>query len=80
MATCPHCKEFLDEGHVCPGRGMRVVWDVVSMTLGVAVGAALGAAFFLLVGNLVGRPDLELAGLILGALVGFVITRSVRNW
>jgi hypothetical protein len=80
MATCPHCKEFLGDGHVCSGRLGRWFSWFSSLALSVIIGAILGAVFFGLLGSILNIPGFELVGVLVGPIAAFVIMRSVKQW
>ena len=76
MATCPHCKGHLTEGHRCPRRRSLVALEIVASALaGGFVGLLILAAF-----DPRGQiADLDAMTFIVGALVGVGINRLLRS-
>jgi len=76
MATCPHCKGHLTEGHRCPRRRSFVALEIVASGLaGGFVGLLILAAF-----DPRGQiADLDAITFIVGALVGVGINRLLRS-
>jgi hypothetical protein len=75
MATCPHCKGHLTDGHRCPRRTSFVVAEIVaSAVLGGFASLLLLAAF-----DPRGQVDMDLLAFVVGALVAVGINRFVRS-
>ena len=76
MATCPHCKGHLTEGHRCPRRRSLVALEIVASGLaGGFVGLLILAAF-----DPRGQiADLDAITFIVGALLGVGINRLLRS-
>jgi hypothetical protein len=76
MATCPHCKGYLSDGHRCPRRRGYAIAEVV------ASGFAGGLASFLLLAAFDPRgqaADLDVIAIIAGAAVAIGINRFLRG-
>ena len=73
MATCPHCKGHLNEGHRCPRRPVFVVAEII------ACGIAGGVAGLLLSALFTSRDDIDTIGIIGGAVLGIGINRILRS-
>jgi hypothetical protein len=80
MATCPRCKGFLDEDHVCPAQWGRTLRWGASLTVGLIIGAIAGGTVFSVVGSVLHVPGFEAFGVVAGTLTVFVIMRSIRQW
>jgi hypothetical protein len=80
MATCPRCKAFLDEDHVCKRQVSRAVWWASSVALATLTGAIVGYMSFAFAGRVLNVPGLEAVGLVVGPLAAFVLIRSLRQW
>lgn len=78
MATCPRCHGFLDDDHVCQGRGARVLGAVVRTTVACALGGLAGAFLFQGLGDLLGLEQMEAFGLVAGVVAAAVVTYSLR--
>lgn len=76
MATCPHCKGHLTDGHRCPKRRVYVVAEIAACAvLGGLAGWMLLAAF-----DPRGQAtDMDLIAIVAGALVGVGINRFLRG-
>jgi uncharacterized membrane protein YeaQ/YmgE (transglycosylase-associated protein family) len=75
LATCPHCKGHLTDGHRCPRRTSFVVLEIIaSGLLGGFASLLLLAAF-----DPRGQVDLDLVAFVVGALVAVGINRFVRS-
>jgi hypothetical protein len=74
MATCPHCKGHLTDGHRCPRRRVFVVAEII------ASGLAGGLAGLLLFARLfTSRDDMDAVGILGGAAIAIWINRSLRS-
>jgi hypothetical protein len=80
MATCPRCKEFLNENHVCPAQWPRMLRWASSLGLGMIAGGIVGFAVASLVGRMLRLQGLEAIGVVVGTLTVFVLMRSIRQW
>jgi hypothetical protein len=76
MATCPHCKGHLTEGHRCPPRTRLVAVEIVASGLA----GGLAALFLLAAFDPRGQAtDMDLVSFVVGALVGIGINRLLRS-
>jgi hypothetical protein len=73
MATCPHCKGHLTDGHRCPRRRAYVVAEII------ACGIAGGLAGLLLFALFTSRDDMDGIGILGGAALAIVIDRILRS-
>ena len=76
MATCPHCKGHLTDGHRCPRRRAYVVAEII------ACGIAGGLAGLLLLAGFDPRgqaTDMDATAIIIGAVVAIAINRIIRS-
>jgi hypothetical protein len=76
MATCPHCKGHLTEGHRCPRRRGYVIAEIL------ACGIAGGLAGLLLLAAFDPRgqaTDLDTVAMTTGAIVAIGINRFLRG-
>jgi hypothetical protein len=73
MATCPHCKGHLTDGHRCPRRPAYVVAEIIACGLAGALAGLLLLALF----N--SRDDMDAIGIIGGAAVAIAINRVIRR-
>jgi hypothetical protein len=76
MATCPHCKGHLTEGHRCPRRRIYVVAEIF------ASGIAGGLAGLLLLAAFDPRgqvTDMDATAIVGGAIVAIGLNRVLRN-
>jgi hypothetical protein len=73
MATCPHCKGHLNEGHRCPRRRVYVVAEAI------ACGIAGGVAGLLLSALFTSRDDMDAIGIISGVVLGVGLNRILRR-
>ena len=80
MATCPRCKEFLDEDHVCPALWGRTLRWGLTLAAGMALGALVGVIIFGFIGSTLRLTGFEAFGGIFGMLTVFVLMRSIRQW
>lgn len=76
MATCPHCKGHLTDGHRCPKRRIFVFAEIAGCAVaGGLIGLLLLAAF-----DPRGQAmDMDLIAVVAGALVGVGINRFLRG-
>ncbi len=76
MATCPHCKGHLTEGHRCPRRRIYVIAEII------ASGIAGGLAGLLLLAAFDPRgqvTDMDATAIVGGAIVAIGLNRVLRN-
>jgi hypothetical protein len=76
MATCPHCKGHLTEGHRCPRRRIYVVAEII------ASGIAGGLAGLLLLAAFDPRgqvTDMDVTSIIGGAIIAIGLNRVLRG-
>jgi hypothetical protein len=76
MATCPHCKGHLTEGHRCPRRRIYVVAEII------ASGIAGGLAGLLLLAAFDPRgqvTDMDATAIVGGAIVAIGLNRVLRS-
>jgi hypothetical protein len=76
MATCPHCKGHLTDGHRCPRRGPLVAAEII------ASGVAGGCGSLLILGAFDPRgqvTDMDAIAFVAGAIVAIGINRFIRN-
>ena len=76
MATCPHCKGHLTDGHRCPRRRSLVVLEGIACGLGGGLASLLLLAAFDPFGQ---ATDLDAITIVVGALVGVGINRLLRS-
>lgn len=76
MATCPHCKGHLNDGHRCPRRRSVVVAEVIVTAIGGGLAALLLLAAFDPRGQ---ATDLDTISFLSGAFVAVVINRTLRS-
>ena len=76
MATCPHCKGHLTDGHRCPRRRGLVAAEIVASALaGALAGLLLLAAF----DRFNQATDMDGIAMAVGAIVGVGINRFARG-
>ena len=75
MATCPHCKGHLTDGHRCPRRPFLKIIEMVAATLAGGFGGILLLAAF----DPRGNTNMDAYAFLLGALAGFGINRLLRT-
>ena len=76
MATCPHCKGYLGDGHRCPRRRSFVVAETV------ASGRVGALASYLLLAAFDPRgpaPAMDLIAIVAGVAVAIGINRFLRS-
>jgi hypothetical protein len=76
MATCPHCKGHLTDGHRCPRRRSLVVVEIAASFIAGGFGGLLLLAAFDPRGQV---TDMDAVAFIAGAFVAVGINRFVRN-
>jgi hypothetical protein len=76
MATCPHCKGHLTDGHRCPRRRSLVITEIVASALLGGLGAWLLLAAFDPRGLI---TDMDGIAIAVGMLVAVGINRFVRS-
>ena len=76
MATCPHCKGHLTDGHRCPHRRSAVVAEVIVTAIGGGLAGLLLLAAFDPRGQ---ATDLDSISFLLGAGVAVIINRTLRS-
>jgi len=76
MATCPHCRGHLTEGHRCPRRRVYVVAEILASGIaGGIVGLLILAAF-----DPRGQAtDMDVTAVIGGIIVGIGLNRLLRS-
>jgi hypothetical protein len=76
MATCPHCKGHLTDGHRCPQRRSLVVVEIFAS----AIAGGLGGWLLLAVVDPRGQiTDMDGMAIAVGMLVAVGINRFVRR-
>jgi hypothetical protein len=76
MATCPHCKGHLTDGHRCPRRRSIVALEIA----GSALVGGLAGLFILAAFDPRGQvADMDAITFCVGALVGAGINRLLRS-
>jgi len=75
LATCPHCKGHLTDGHRCPRRTSFVVAEIIASALLGGFASWLTLAAF----DPRGQVNLDLLAFAIGALVAVGINRFVRS-
>ena len=76
MATCPHCKGHLTDGHRCPHRRSLVVLEIAAVFIAGGLGGLLLLAAFDPRGQV---TDMDVIAFMAGALVAVGINRLVRS-
>jgi hypothetical protein len=76
MATCPRCREFLDENHSCKGLAAQTLRRVGVYTVAALLGAVAGGLTFGLVGEAVQIAEFEVLGLIAGPIAAVILVRA----
>lgn len=76
MATCPHCKGHLTDGHRCPRRRRLVAIEILASALVGGLGAWLLLAAFDPRGQI---TDMDGVAIGLGILAAVGINRFVRS-
>jgi hypothetical protein len=75
MATCPHCKGHLTDGHRCPRRRALVVAEIAACAIGGGIASLLLLAFF---DPFHQATDLDAVAILAGAIVTVGINRILR--
>jgi hypothetical protein len=75
MATCPHCKGHLTDGHRCPRRHSLVAAEIIGSGLAGGIGGLLLLAAF----DPRGITNMDAVAFTLGALAGVGINRLTRG-
>ncbi len=75
MATCPHCKGHLTDGHRCPRRRSLVIAEIIASAVAGGLGGLLLLAAFDPRGQITDMDGLAIA---IGVLVAVGINRFVR--
>ena len=78
MATCPRCRQFLDEDHVCKGVGAMRAREVLTLAVTAVGGAVLGGVLFGMLGDAVKIAELEVVGVIAGPIAAVILVRAMR--
>ena len=76
MATCPHCKRYLTEGHRCSRRPWMVTLEAVACALGGGILALLLLAVFDPRGQV---TDMDTVTFAAGALLAVAVNRALRS-
>jgi hypothetical protein len=76
MATCPHCKGHLTEGHRCPRRRAYVVAEIIACGIAGGLAGLLLLAAFDPHGQ---ATDMDATAIIGGAVVAVGINRILRS-
>jgi hypothetical protein len=76
MATCPHCKGHLTDGHRCPRRRSLVVLEILASAIAGGLGGLLLLAAFDPRGQV---TDMDGVAIGFGVLVAVGINRFVRS-
>lgn len=76
MATCPHCKGHLTEGHRCPRRRIYVVAEI----LGSAIAGGLAGLLILAAFDPHSQAtDMDTTAILGGAAAAIIINRFLRS-
>ena len=76
MATCPHCKGHLTDGHRCPRRRSLVALEIFASAVAGGLGAWLLLAAFDPRGQI---TDMDGVAIALGGLAAVGINRFIRS-
>jgi hypothetical protein len=76
MATCPHCKGHLTDGHRCPRRRSFVILEIAASAIAGGLGGLLLLAAFDPRGQV---TDMDAIAMSVGALVAVGINRFARS-
>lgn len=76
MATCPHCKGHLTDGHRCPRRRWLVAAEIAACAIAGGIGSLLLLAFF---DPFHQAMDLDMVAAVAGAIVAVGINRMLRS-
>ena len=78
MATCPRCREFLDDGHVCTGLAARRAKQLFVFTVTAVVGLVVGGVLFGLLGEAMAIRELDVVGMVAGPIAAVILVRAMR--
>ena len=76
MATCPHCKGHLTDGHRCPRRRGLVAAEIAACAIGGGLASLMLLAFF---DPFQQATDLDAVAILAGAAVAVGINRILRS-
>jgi uncharacterized membrane protein YeaQ/YmgE (transglycosylase-associated protein family) len=76
MATCPHCKGYLSDGHRCPRRRGSVAAEIIASGIVGALASYLLLAAFDPRGQ---ATDMDLIAIVAGAAVAIGLNRLLRS-
>ena len=76
MATCPHCKGHLTDGHKCPRRRGLVAVEIVACAIAGGLASLFLLAFF---DPFHQATDLDAVAALAGAVVAVGINRFLRS-
>ena len=76
MATCPHCKGHLTDGHRCPRRRVYVVAEIAACAIAGGLAGLLLLAAFDPRGQ---ATDMDASAIVIGAAVAVGINRVLRS-
>jgi hypothetical protein len=76
MATCPHCKGHLTDGHRCPRRRIFVVLEIIAAAIAGGLGGLLLLAAFDPRGQVTDMDGIAIAA---GALAAVGMNRFIRS-
>jgi hypothetical protein len=76
MATCPHCKGHLTDGHRCRGRRGLVAVEIAACAVGGGIASLLLLAFF---DPFHQATDLDAVAILAGGVVAVGINRILRS-
>jgi hypothetical protein len=76
MATCPHCRGHLTEGHRCPRRRVYVVAEILASGIAGGIAGLLILAAFDPRGQ---ATDMDVTAVIGGIIVGIGLNRLLRS-
>lgn len=76
MATCPHCKGHLTDGHRCPRRRSIVIAEIAASAMAGGLGSFLLLAAFDPRGQI---TDMDAYAITVGALAAVGINRFIRS-
>jgi hypothetical protein len=75
MATCPHCKGHLTDGHRCPRRRGFVVAESIAY----AFAGGLAGWLLLMAFDPHSQTNMDLVAIVAGSVVAIAITRLLRG-
>jgi hypothetical protein len=76
MATCPHCKGHLTDGHRCPNRRVLVIAEITACAIVGGLASLLVLAVF---DPFQQATDMDFIAIVAGALVAVGINRTLRG-